>query len=89
MRVNNDRLTAVWLALVGFTLASVALSERAGGRLFVAVVVFVVAIVKGQLIAVHFMETPRAPAWSHVYRAWIVVIGVVLMLGNVLAPLAR
>ena len=42
---------------------------------------------KGQVVAIHFMDTGRARAVGNsLYRTWIVVIGAVLLLGNLLAP---
>jgi hypothetical protein len=48
---------------------------------------FGLAVFKGQMVAVNFMETRRArKVWNSLYRTWIVAIGVVLLLGNLLAP---
>ena len=87
MGPHKERPVLIWQALIALTLTSVVLAEVVGVRLAVSVVIFGVAIVKGQLVAVHFMETPKStPAWNSLYRVWIVLIGLVLMLGTALAP---
>ena len=48
--------------------------------------VFAAAVIKGQLVAVNFMETRRAlPVWNTLYRVWILAIGVALCCGTYFA----
>lgn len=76
------RPVGVWAMLIGLTGMSVGVAELGHlGRLGVALV-FAAAACKGQLIAVHFMETPRAlPVWNSLYRTWVVAVGVGLCVG--------
>jgi caa(3)-type oxidase subunit IV len=77
----------VWALLAGLTIVSAVIAERMHQPTIVIVSAFAFAVVKGQLVAVHFMETKRARAvWNGLYRSWIVAIGVLLLLGNLLAP---
>ncbi len=76
------RLAMVWAVLVALTLASVALAEGMRSRELVVVIVFGVAVIKGQIVAVQFMETRRAPGWNTLYRTWIVALGLVMMVAN-------
>ena len=81
-----DRNRAAWAALVMVTLVSVALAEWSHGLIATAFAVFGAAILKGQIVAVRFMETPKAlPSWDSLYRIWIVAIGLVLCGGVILA----
>jgi len=80
-------LVRIWALLAGLTIVSAVVAERIHLPIVVFVSAFAFAVVKGQLVAVHFMETNRARAvWGGLYRSWIVVIGAVLLLGNLLAP---
>jgi hypothetical protein len=73
--------------LAGLTIVSVVIAERLHQPSIVFASAFAFAIAKGQLVAVHFMETKRArPVWNRLYRSWIVGIGLLLLLGNLLAP---
>jgi hypothetical protein len=77
-----DRPVVVWAVLVVITLASVALAELSAMGPVTYLLVFGAAAFKGQLVAVYFMETPRAlPVWNGLYRIWIVAIGAVLWAG--------
>ena len=81
-----DHKLRVWGVLVIATLASVAFAELSNWRTASVVVIFAVAVVKGQLIAVNFMETPHAlPHWNLLYRVWIVAIGAILCGGILLS----
>lgn len=77
-----NRPLVIWAALVALTLASVAIAELIPLRVATYVVVFAAAVVKGQMVAVHFMETPRSqPVWNALYRIWIAAIGIALCAG--------
>ena len=78
------RLVMVWAVLVVLTLASVALAEGVRSQAVVAVIVFGVAVIKGQIVAVRFMETRRARGWNTLYRTWILALGLLLIIANVL-----
>lgn len=72
----------VWVILVGLTLGSVATAESFDDRAVILAVIFGIAIVKAQLVAVHFMETRHAlPTWNTLYRIWIVMAGIGLCIG--------
>ena len=87
MRFDHLSPATVWAILAGLTLVSVAIAERLHQPAVVIFSAFAFAVAKGQLVAIHFMETGRARAvWNSLYRTWIVVIGAVLLLGNLLAP---
>lgn len=91
MHVRETRSAALsnwlaWALLVAFTLVSVTLAELLDWRDIASLVVFAFAVIKGQIVAVKFMETPRAlPMWNVLYRIWILVIGIVLWGGVFLA----
>jgi hypothetical protein len=77
----------VWAMLAGLTIVSVVIAERLHHPTIVFFSAFAFAVAKGQLIAIHFMETNRARAtWNALYRTWIGALGAVLLLGNLLAP---
>jgi hypothetical protein len=74
-----------WAILIVLTIMSVMAAESMTWKTMVVVMIFGVAILKGQLIAIHFMEVDRAlPVWNTLYRVWIVAIGAVLMLGHLI-----
>jgi len=80
-------LARTWLLLVALTLASVAVAEAVDGRAVMLLAVFGVAIAKAQIVAARFMETAHArPVWRTLYHSWIVVIGLILLGGHLLAP---
>lgn len=80
-------MTRTWLLLVALTLASVAVAELAGAHAAILLAVFGVAIVKGQIVAARFMETGHArPVWRTLYHSWILLIGLLLLAGNLFAP---
>lgn len=82
--VLSNRLS--WALLVAFTLVSVSLDALLDWRDIASLVVFAFAVIKGQIVAVKFMETPRAlPMWNVLYRIWILIIGIVLWGGVFLA----
>ena len=84
---SETRPTWIWLGLVILTLASVGLSGAVPYRALVYVIVFGAAVIKGQMVAVHFMETGKAhPTWNGLYRTWIVMIGLALLAGHLFAP---
>ena len=77
----------IWAMLVFLTFGSVIGAEWLGAARIVPIIIFGIAIAKGQLVAGHFMETRRSPnKWNVVYRAWIVAIGLMLVVGTMLAP---
>ncbi|GGY90541.1 cytochrome C oxidase subunit IV family protein [Novosphingobium colocasiae] len=81
--VEPLRPVLCWAILIAMTLGSVAAAELLNSRQMIFAMIFGVAVLKGQLVAVNFMEVGRAlPVWNTLYRAWIVVIGGVLLLAH-------
>lgn len=81
------RPSATLFVLIGVTLISVMFAETASLGRVAYVIIFAAAVLKGQLVAVYFMETPRAlPVWNSLYRLWIAAIGVALCVGMALVP---
>lgn len=82
----KNRLTVVWIALAGLTLASWALAPgRTQGpvaaSVSITVVVLAMALIKSRLIIREFMEVRTAPGWLRAATdAWLVV-----MFGGILA----
>ncbi len=77
----------IWAVLAALTIVSVVVAEQIHQPAIVYASAFAFAVFKGQLVAIHFMETGRARSvWNALYRSWIVAIGAVLLLGNLLAP---
>lgn len=86
---QERQMTRTWLLLVVLTLLSVAVAEYAGSHAAMLLAVFGVAIVKGQIVAARFMETVHArPVWRSLYHSWILLIGLLLLGGHLLAPSA-
>lgn len=86
MGARSHRPAAIWAVLVSLTFASVAVAEFTASHLVLVAVVFGVAIIKGLLVARHFMEVDRArPVWKTLYCTWIAAIGMVLIVGHALA----
>lgn len=75
-----------WALLVALTLVSVSLVESSDWHDIAFPAVFAFAVIKGQIVAVKFMETRRAlPTWNVLYHMWILFIGIVLCGGVFLA----
>lgn len=71
---------SVWLALVAATATTFVAAESGPSGSLLAVGVLVLALLKGKLIALHFMELRHAPAlwrWSVLGWLWAVVLGVI------------
>ncbi len=82
-------ITRTWVLLVTLTLGSAVFAELTDNRVLMLLTIFGVAIGKGHVVAARFMETTHArPAWRTLYHSWIVVIGLLLLAGNLLAPAA-
>ncbi len=87
MHTELFKTRRVWAILVLLTLISVVIAERLHQPWIVLVSAFGLAAVKGNLIAIHFMETRQARTiWNALYRTWIVAIASLLLLGNLFAP---
>lgn len=86
MALVKNRLTVVWLVLVGLTVVSWALAPaHASGPVAasvpITVVVLAMAMIKVRLIIGEFMEVRTAPTWLRASTdAWLVV-----MFGAILA----
>lgn len=80
---HHLRPTVCWMILIALTVISVTVAEVMTWRHMIVAIIFGAAVLKGQLIAVHFMEVDRAlPVWNTLYRVWIVAIGAVLIMGH-------
>lgn len=78
-RVSLSPLS-VWLVLVAATATTFVAAESGPSGSLLAVGVLVLALLKGKLIALHFMELRHAPAlwrWSVLGWLWAVVLGVI------------
>lgn len=87
--MHSEHLKPSWVGaiLVVLTVVSVAIAELLHQPILTLVAAFGFAAVKGQLIALHFMEIRRArKVWSALYRTWIVAIACVLLIGGLFAP---
>jgi hypothetical protein len=86
MSGHHSALVRIWAILAVLTVASTFIAESVGIPVLVYGFAFAIAILKGQMVAVHFMETPLArPVWNALYRSWIVFIGLVLLAGNIIS----
>ena len=78
-RVSLSPLS-VWLMLVAATATTFVAAESGPSGSLLAVGVLMLALLKGKLIALHFMELRHAPAlwrWSVLGWLWAVVLGVI------------
>ncbi len=78
-RVSLSPLS-VWLVLVAATATTFVAAESGPSGSLLAVGVLMLALLKGKLIALHFMELRHAPAlwrWSVLGWLWAVVLGVI------------
>lgn len=73
-----DRLTAVWLLLLGLSALGLVLGERYSGR-GVAGLVLMLALCKAQLLVDHFMGLRHAgPWWRGLMAAYLLFLGAVI-----------
>lgn len=81
--IMNDKITKVWLVLIGATLFSVFFAENSTDSPAMILVIFALAMLKAHLVIVHYMEVNEAPLhWRRLYKIWAIVTGVMLMLGH-------
>ena len=77
------KLSLTWLGLVALTLVSFAAAEGLVSHRIAVVGIFVIAAIKGQMVASRFMEVGHAlPHWRTLYRVWIAGIALVLAAGH-------
>jgi hypothetical protein len=75
------RVTVVWVALLGLTLASfvVGIEQGTGVASAAAIVIIGIALFKVRLIGIHFMDLRVAPhALRLIFEAYVLVVFVVL-----------
>ena len=85
IRTNLATLKGAWLQLLALTVFSVAVAESLHIPNLMMVIVFIIAMVKAQLVARHFMEvTHAAPHWRRLYFGWIFAAGSLLIAGHLL-----
>jgi Prokaryotic Cytochrome C oxidase subunit IV len=85
MTPTERRLNLAWFALIALTLMSFAAAESLLDRKVAIAVIFIVAALKGQMVASRFMEVGHAlPHWKALYRAWIIGIAIMLASGHLL-----
>lgn len=83
MTPPNTPLALTWLALMALTLFSFEFAERALGPKITIMAIFASAIIKANLILVHYMDITRAARhWQVLYRIWVGVTGCLLILGH-------
>lgn len=68
------RVTAVWIALVAWTLAIGLLSEQHTRGLMIVPSLMLIAAFKVRLIFLHFMELKvTRPPWRYIFESWVAV----------------
>jgi hypothetical protein len=84
MAVLRSRAVAVWLILVGATIASLTLFEAFHSPTMnrtVSTVVIAVAFIKVRFVGLDFMELRRAPrALRLIFELWLIVISGTLII---------
>ena len=86
MSGEDRRLSHAWLVLILLTLAGSAIAEGVSAHRLAIAAIFILAAIKGQLVAIHFMEVRHAaPHWHALYRIWVVLIAAMLAVGNLIA----
>jgi heme/copper-type cytochrome/quinol oxidase subunit 4 len=74
------------MILIVLTGLSVVIAERLAWRDAATITIFALASAKAYLVITNYMETDRAPPqWRALYPLWAGVIGVVLIIGHLLA----
>lgn len=72
-------LDVAWITLVVLTLGSWGLSQGTGLSSISTVAMFAISAFKCELVLTQFMEARRAERrWLRLYRAWIVVVAIIL-----------
>lgn len=79
------KLSLAWIGLIALTLVSFFAAETLIDRRLALVCIFAIAALKGQMVAIHFMEVGHAlPHWRELYRVWIVGIAIMLAAGHLI-----
>ncbi|RUT76963.1 hypothetical protein EHM94_18210 [Marinobacter sp. NP-6] len=82
MFLNNDTIDRAWLILMIATVASAAITQGVGGKLAVAATVLGIALIKGRLVALDFMELRHAPfKYRMIFEGWLIVTCLALLAG--------
>lgn len=78
--------TRVWLVLIGLTLITFLLGMLGDQGIVMALLVLLIALVKGRLVADHFMMLRRgAPMWRMLLDGYLITLGVLLGIAFVVA----
>lgn len=78
----KDTIDRAWLILMFATIASTWITQDGSGNLTVAATVLGIALIKGRLIALDFMELRHAPGlYRLIFEGWLMVISLVLLAG--------
>jgi heme/copper-type cytochrome/quinol oxidase subunit 4 len=73
-------------SLIALTGLSLVVAEQLAWRAAATVTIFALAAVKAYLVITHYMETDRALLqWRALYPLWAAVIGLILIVGHLLA----
>ncbi len=76
-------LKLTWLGLVALTLLSLASAEGLVSHHVALIGIFVIAAIKGLMVARRFMEVGHAlPHWRALYQVWIAGIAIILAAGH-------
>lgn len=80
MKSHGNGVTWIWLTLLLVTAISWWLAEHHGVGQWTALCVMLIALVKGRLVFLHFMELNTAPRYlRRLYEGWIVgCIGMIM-----------
>jgi Prokaryotic Cytochrome C oxidase subunit IV len=80
----SPRPSTIWLLLMALSLVSTLMAERSGHAVYAIVGIFVIAVAKGDLVIMHYMEAGRAePHWQIMYRIWLGVVTALLIGGHI------
>jgi Prokaryotic Cytochrome C oxidase subunit IV len=79
---NPPKPRSVWLLLMGLSIFSTFVAERTHHASYAIAAIFIIAAVKGDLVIMQYMEAGRAaPHWKLMYRAWLIVVTLLLVVG--------
>jgi len=82
---SRATLRTVWLVLIGLTLVSTLVAEKAHQAHIAILFIFALSAAKGDLVLIHYMEARRAePHWIIMYRMWLLVVASVMVIGHLL-----
>lgn len=78
--IRLDRTDILWLLLVAATGLTWRLGDSGGHGLAVVALVFGLAVLKGALVILDFMELRHAPAlWRYVVLGWLLTVAAAIL----------